>query len=421
MKVIKHWESSAKSKRSASKSYETLQKHHNDLLIPAKLQFFAFVAAIFEPCLTIFQTDIPMIPFMFEELERIYNKLLRLVIRSDSLEETQSITKRLKKEWLENKANHLENGLVDTVAATKLKLRDTKVRVETKRNFMGECKKFIINILVKISERFPMQFSIVRNALSLNPINMVRHPEESLQMFTKLADRLFALQKITASVADKSKNQYDDLLETARFERKDKFLNSKMKSDRLDEFFGNLLLGKSHAELLSLCQIVFVLSHGQSFTERSFSINREVLDVNMQEKSLTSQKIVYDTLQDSDQKIHEINITQDLRKHCRLAYQKCKTEMERITNENKQTEQIIKRKLKLDEIESVKKQKLNIESCIDNLKEGIINETLAVDQNQDLIATARAASFCRAMQEKQTTLKEINSTLEKLEDEYKKL
>ena len=250
---------------------------------------------------------------------------------------------------------------------------------------------------------------------------MVRHPEESSQMFTKLADRLFALQKITASVADKSKNQYDDLPKTARFEQKDKFLNFKMKSDHLGEFFGNLLLGKSHAELLSVCQIVFVLSHGKSVTERGFSINREVLDVNMQEKSLTSQRIVYDTLQHSDQKIHEIIITQDLRKHCLLAYQKYKIEMERITNENKQTEQTIKRKLQLDEIESVKKQKLNIEGCIDNLKEGIINETLAADQNQDLIATAGAASFCRTMQEKQTTLKEINSTLEKLEDEYKKL
>ena len=241
-------------------------------------------------------------------------------------------------------------------------------------------------------------------------------------MFTKLADRLFfALQKITASVADKSKNQYDDLPKTARFEQKDKFLNFKMKSDHLGEFFGNLLLGKSHAELLSVCHIVFVLSHGKSVTERGFSINREVLDVNMQEKSLTSQRIVYDTLQHSDQKIHEIIITQDLRKHCLLAYQKYKTEMERITNENKQTEQTIKRKLQLDEIESVKKQKLNIEGCIDNLKEGIINETSAADQNQDLIAPAGAASFCRTMQEKQTTLKEINSTLEKLEDEYKKL
>ena len=259
VKVIKHWESLAKSKRPASKSYETLQKHHNDLLIPAKFQFFAFVAAVFEPYLTIFQTDIPMIPFMFEELERIYNNLLRLVIRRHSLEETQSITKRLKKEWLENKANHPENGLVNIGAATKLKLHHATVRAETKRNFIGEYNKFIINILVKISERSPMQFSIVRNALSSNSVNMVRHPEESSQMFTKLADRLFALQKITASVADKSKSQYDDLLKTARFEQKDKFLNFKMKSDRLDEFFGNLLLWKSHAELLSVCQIVFVL------------------------------------------------------------------------------------------------------------------------------------------------------------------
>ena len=76
-------------------------------------------------------------------------------------------------------------------------------------------------------------------------------------------------------------------------------------------------------------------------------INREVFEVNMEEKSLTWQRIVYDTLQDNHHRIHEINLTEDHGKSCYLACQKYKTELERITNENKQIEKTIKQKLSL--------------------------------------------------------------------------
>ena len=68
-----------------------------------------------------------------------------------------------------------------------------------------------------------MQFSIVQNTRSLDPVLIVRFPEVSSQRFTKLADRLFALNKISANTADKSKNQYADLLNMARIEHKEKF------------------------------------------------------------------------------------------------------------------------------------------------------------------------------------------------------
>ena len=80
-----------------------------------------------------------MIPFMFTELENIYNKLWTLVFRQSCLEKTTSIANRLKKDWIENKENHLENGLVDIGAATKMKLREANVKSESKRKFQGEC------------------------------------------------------------------------------------------------------------------------------------------------------------------------------------------------------------------------------------------------------------------------------------------
>ena len=114
---------------------------------------------------------------------------------------------------------------------------------------------------------------------------MVRHSEESSQRFTKLTYRLFALKKITANIADKAKNQYDDLLKVAYFHQKDTFLDFKMKSDGIDVFLVGLLPEKSYSELLKVSKIIFIISHGQRFTERGFSINKEVNDCNMQKES----------------------------------------------------------------------------------------------------------------------------------------
>ena len=76
---------------------------------------------------------------------------------------------------------------------------------ESKRKFQCECKQFVINVSLKISERSPMQFSIVHNAQSLDSALMARFPEVSSQRFTKLADRVFALNKTSANTVDTSK------------------------------------------------------------------------------------------------------------------------------------------------------------------------------------------------------------------------
>ena len=54
VKLIRHYESLSKSKRPKNKFYKRLVSHYTDLLVPVKLQFFVFVATIFEPYLSIF-------------------------------------------------------------------------------------------------------------------------------------------------------------------------------------------------------------------------------------------------------------------------------------------------------------------------------------------------------------------------------
>ena len=95
--VIKYWESLRKSKRPKNTSYEILTKHYKDPLVPMKLQFFAFVVSIFQPYLVIFQTNSPMIPFIFSELGQIFNQLLRLVFRKDAIDQAGAILKKIEK------------------------------------------------------------------------------------------------------------------------------------------------------------------------------------------------------------------------------------------------------------------------------------------------------------------------------------
>ena len=101
-----------------------------------------------------FQTDWPMVPFMFAELEKIFDKLNRLIFSQESL--AVPITNKLKKKWLHNTEYFLESALVDLGAATKALLNDVMVSAEKKRKFRGQCKQIVLDILLKFSERSPL-------------------------------------------------------------------------------------------------------------------------------------------------------------------------------------------------------------------------------------------------------------------------
>ena len=75
--AAKHWLSLSKSKRPKNnKSNETLVKHHQDLLIPAKFYFFHRRNKTY---FVVFQSDIPLLPFMFDEISLVLYRLVRLV------------------------------------------------------------------------------------------------------------------------------------------------------------------------------------------------------------------------------------------------------------------------------------------------------------------------------------------------------
>ena len=274
-------------------------------------------AGIFEPYLVMLQTDEPMLSFMFSKLEKIFNRLIRLIFKQEKL--TIPITERIKKKRLMNKNNHLEHdALVDIGAATKVSLKSVQLSEETKNKFTGQCRTMVLDIFIKLAENTPLYYAVVFCASSLSPRNMIRVPQECSQIFVVLADRLVAAKKTPASVADNAKYQFDEFLKVAETQHEDEFLKFCFKVDQLYTFFGKFLGHDSYNDVWTICKTVFIFSHGQSFTGRGFSVNKEIVDYNMEEKSLKSQRLVYDTINNGNAKLTDFQITPASRKSCLL-------------------------------------------------------------------------------------------------------
>ena len=60
-------------------------------------------------------------------------------------------------------------------------------------------------------------------------------------------------------------------------EKKDQFLSFDIRKQWVDVFLHDYLsINSQYKELWSICKLIFILKHRESFTERDFSINKEI-------------------------------------------------------------------------------------------------------------------------------------------------
>ena len=79
-----------------------------------------------------------------------------------------------------------------------------------------------------------------------------------------------------------AKFQYNEFQKIVRQKHHSEFVAFDFVKDRSDVFLGKYISDKK--ELWHICKLVFVLSHGQSYGERGFTVNKELIDTNMKEK-----------------------------------------------------------------------------------------------------------------------------------------
>ena len=58
----------------------------NDLLTPLKLSFFSYFASLLHPFLVKYQSEKPLIPYLYDDLTKCLKNILRVIVKEETLD-----------------------------------------------------------------------------------------------------------------------------------------------------------------------------------------------------------------------------------------------------------------------------------------------------------------------------------------------
>ena len=146
-------------------------------------------------------------------------------------------------------------------------------------------------IVLKLQERSPLKYLIVRCSSCLVPRSIVNESESFNLQFNKVVDKLFKHQ--LNNEADEAKLQFEEFVTIYVPRHSDKFNSFNVSMQCLDKFYGEFLhKNQQYKSMWKIFIFIFALSHGQSQVERGFSINKEIVIENLHSSSLSVQRIV---------------------------------------------------------------------------------------------------------------------------------
>ena len=159
VQVIKHYEVLAPSKRPRNnKSYDTMVKHADDKLMPAKLQFFGDIAHMLGDFLRGFQTNSPMMPFLCGSLGTMIRRVMKMFIKEDVLNEAVTAFQLIKIKVSET-SNQLAISDVRLTTTTEALLRSCSVDKAAKENLRRDCVTFLLENGAEASREEPPKVS----------------------------------------------------------------------------------------------------------------------------------------------------------------------------------------------------------------------------------------------------------------------
>ena len=95
-----------------------------------------------------------------------------------------------------------------------------------------------------------------------------------------------------------------------------------LKEEGVDEFYYRVIGNKSDfIALFMVVKPILILSHGNACVEAGFSVNNDLLLPNLKQRTIVSQSVVYDFVEQSGRPL-SVNINDELIKSVRIARQR---------------------------------------------------------------------------------------------------
>ncbi|XP_046393340.1 uncharacterized protein LOC124161149 isoform X1 [Ischnura elegans] len=262
-----------------------------DKMLGPKLAFFSYVARLVEPFLTTYQTNDPMAPFLHTDLSNLVSNLLRHFVKNDYVNRKSDVCKV----DITNEDNLIPVKNFNFSFSVKDALKKVQVSTPEMLKFKEECVLLLKAMVSKILEKAPLNYKLCRAITFCDP-ELISHSKTAVSTrLNGFLEQLHSRNWLPASECDTILSDFKVLCD------KQVFANACQEYDRqrqrLDHFWRGIWDHyKCSDGLVKVIKMALIISHGQAFIERGFSINKEIIVENQLDMSLVAQRQVYDSV-----------------------------------------------------------------------------------------------------------------------------
>ncbi|CAM4639158.1 unnamed protein product [Leuciscus chuanchicus] len=396
-------------------SYDTILAVRDDDLIIPKLQFFLSVARSFNPFLTKYQTDEPVLPFLAKDLKELLMALMRRFVKRELLQDRstlQIITIKVSEEknWVSLKNLDIGLGAESAIKALQSK-SGGKIGELSVLTFRKECLQCLVKVVGKLQDKSPLKFPMVRHIACLDPTRIHQEPEWCIKQMKSVVQTFLQGKKLTGGIpAGDVIQQFVSL--TSVEGRDERFLAFKPMKDRLDVFLYTAL--STPYPDLRFCKSLLLLSHGQATVERGFSINKEVETCNLQDRTLESLRLVCDRIS-SCGGVLKVPLTKELLASASSARSQYRLYLENERKNKESDEHALKRKAVEEELLDLRTQ----HEVLSRVCESLENDADKLAEQAEGKAGSKMAEFIiksntlrRMQKEKKEELRQLEERIE---------
>ena len=285
------------SKQPTCASFKVLCEAVNDPLTLEKLHTFVAIANEFNGYLVNFQANKPMAPLMYEGIKKIIHSLMSRFVSQKVLEDKLSLQCVQKLDFDDSK-NTKPPQKISLYFEISEALKQSKCSESQVIDFKRDFKNILMQTTKHTINKSSIKYDTIFQLDCFNPKSIVgKTPYQLRKKLNSLLSSFVTNKYIESSECDAIIDQYMQLQSQAsNGDLRHKFEDFNLVNDRLDEFYWNLLTNQPTYvdKMWPVLKIIMILSHGQADVERGFSINKQLLEDNMKEKSIVCNRIVTD-------------------------------------------------------------------------------------------------------------------------------
>jgi hypothetical protein len=159
------------------KSFNDILNAVNDKTFLTKMFVFESVALHLQPFLKVFRSDVPLAPFLCEQLEKVIRNMLNRFVKPEVIPKT--ITKLLKLD-VENTDNCVSNTKVFLGFKAEQEIREVKVSDREILEIRLGTKSFLSAITANLFKKTALTYTLARSLKCLNPKLITRHVRSPL-------------------------------------------------------------------------------------------------------------------------------------------------------------------------------------------------------------------------------------------------